>query len=117
MQLEDYFEFETFPTGERVRIKGTRVAIEHILNEYLEGESADRIYYNYRHSVSLEQIYATITYYLRNQAEVDAYLQRERAASEAAYQEYLLTEPPEVVKRLRALAAERDKNRAGTNAP
>jgi hypothetical protein len=32
MQLEDYFEFLT---PEDIRIKGTRVGIEHILYEYI----------------------------------------------------------------------------------
>jgi uncharacterized protein (DUF433 family) len=108
MQLEDYFEFEQFSTGERIRIKGTRVAIEHVLDEYLEGESPARIYYNYRHALTLEQVYATITYFLHKKADVQAYLERSRAADEAAYQEYLKQEPADVVKRLKALAAGRD---------
>jgi uncharacterized protein (DUF433 family) len=115
MQLEDYFLFEKVPAGERIRVKGTRIAIEHILEPYLKGESAERIFHGYRHALTLEQVYATITYYLRNKGEVEAYLARSRAADEAAYQEYLRQEPPEVVKRLRALAAEREKSRAGSS--
>jgi uncharacterized protein (DUF433 family) len=107
MLLEDYFEFERIPTG-RILIKGTRVAIEHILYEYLvDLDSAERIYHNHRRILTLEQVYATITYYLHNKVEVDGYLERVEAADNAAYQEYLKQEPPEVVKRLRALAAER----------
>jgi uncharacterized protein (DUF433 family) len=106
MQLEDYFEHEKFPTGDRIRLKGTRIAIEHILEPYLEGDSPERIFQSYRRVLTLEQIHATITYYLHNKAEVDAYLDRSRAADAAAYQEHLNKEPPEVVKRLRTLGAE-----------
>ncbi len=107
MQLEDYFEFEKFPTCDRIRIKGTRISIEHILEPYLEGESPERIFQNYRRILTLEQVYATITYYLQNKNEITPYLQRARAADEIAYQEHLKKEPPEVVKRLRKLAADR----------
>src|SRR5207244_636384 len=81
MQLEDYFEFEKFdsPHGpaERIRLKGTRVALEHVLEPYLQqGDSAEGLFQHYRHSLSLEQVYATITYYWHNKAEVEAYLKR-----------------------------------------
>lgn len=117
MQLEDYFEFEKFdsPHGpfERIRLKGHRIAIEHILEPYRQGDSPERIYQSYRHTLNLEQVYATITYYLRNQAQVAEYLKRTREVEEALYQEYLKKEPPEVVKRMRALAAERAKAASG----
>ena len=116
MQLEDYFEFEMFETRlgpvERIRLKGHRIAVEHLLAPYLEGDSPERIYQNYRHSLTLEQVYATITYYLHNKARLDAYLKRGQEVEAADYQEYLKQEPPEVVKRMRALAAKRNKVRA-----
>jgi uncharacterized protein (DUF433 family) len=107
MQLEDYFEFEKFPSKfgevERIRPTGTRIAIDIILAAYLGGDSAEVIQARYRPSLTLEQVYATITYYLRNKAEVDAYMARREAIGEQYYQEYLRKEPSEVVKRLRAL--------------
>lgn len=116
MQLEDYFEFEKCETqfGEidRIRFKGRRISIEHILEPYLQGESAERIYYNYRHALTLEQVYAAITFYHSRKAEIDAYLERGRELEDRLYQEYLKKEPDEVVKRLRALAAERAANQA-----
>lgn len=119
MQLEDYFLFEKFDTphgpGERIRLQGTRVAIEHVLNPYLrDGDSPERILQNYRHSLSLEQVYATITYYLRNKERVEEYLKQVRKLEEAAYQDHLKKEPPDIVKRMRALAAERDAAGART---
>lgn len=111
MQLEDYFEFEkcNTPFGEidRIRFKGHRISIEHILESYLQSESPERIYYNYRHALTLEQVYAAITFYLARKEEMDAYLERGRDLEDKLYREHLKKEPNEVGKRLRALAAER----------
>jgi uncharacterized protein (DUF433 family) len=116
MQLEDYFEFEKFNTQhgevERIRVKGTRVAIEIILRDYLGGFTPEQIVSNYHRSLSLEQVFATLTYCLHNKVEVDAYLERGRAVEEANYQEYLKQEPSEVVKRLRAARAAREQGAA-----
>jgi uncharacterized protein (DUF433 family) len=112
MQLEDYFEFEKLDfekvgTVERIRVKGSRIAIEHILEPYLQGDSPERIFQGYRHSLSLEQVYATITYFLHNRPTVEAYLKRGNEIADMYYQEYLAKEPPEVIKRLRALKAQK----------
>ena len=71
MQLDDYFDFLT-PND--IRIKGHRVGIETILLDYRDGSTAEEIALRYP-TLSLEEIYATITYYWRNQTEIDAYLQ------------------------------------------
>lgn len=113
MQLEDYFEFEKFPECERIRVKGTRVAIDVIIEDWEAGYLPEQIASNYR-TVTLEQIFATLTYYLHHKAEVKKYIERREAVAEANYQEYLKREPPEVVKRLKAIAAERKQN-AGNN--
>ena len=71
MQLEDYFDFLT-PND--IRIKGTRVGIETILCDYLElGLFAEDIALRYP-TLSLEAVYATITYYWHNREKLDAYL-------------------------------------------
>jgi len=98
MELESYFEFLS---EDDIRIKGTRVGIETVLDDYLEGASPEEIAARYR-SLSLEQIYATITYYLRNRAQVDAYLKAWRQYTDQAWQEQERN-PSEVVKRLRQL--------------
>ena len=98
MELESYFEFLS---EDDIRIKGTRVGIETVLDDYLEGASPEEIAARYR-SLSLEQIYATITYYLHNRAQVDAYLKAWRRYTDQAWQEQERN-PSEVVKRLRQL--------------
>jgi len=83
MQLKDYFEFLS---PEDIRIKDTRVGIETILSEYLDGRIPEEIALHYP-AVSLEQVYATITYYLHHRVEVDAYLEAWREHSERMWLE------------------------------
>jgi uncharacterized protein (DUF433 family) len=71
MNLEDYFE-EAAPGD--IRIKGHRIGIESILYEYLERRRSPEQIARTFPSLELDQIYATILYYLRNREAVDAYL-------------------------------------------
>src|SRR3972149_2701038 len=71
MQLEDYFDFLA---PDDIRLKGTRVGIETILYDFLQrGRTPEKIAATYP-SLSLEQVYATITYYLHNAEAVSRYL-------------------------------------------
>lgn len=111
MQLEDYFEFEEFEFEgvgkiDRIRLKGTRIGLEHVIEPFLQGESPERIYQGYRHSLQLEHVYATITFYLHNKAAMDDYLRRGNRVADYYYQEYLKQEPSEVTRRLKALKAQ-----------
>jgi uncharacterized protein (DUF433 family) len=83
MELTDYF---TFISEDDIRIKGTRVGIETVLHDYGEGASPEEIVLRYP-TLSLEQVYATITYYLAHREQVDAYLARVRQQQEEAWQE------------------------------
>jgi len=96
MELENYFDFLS---ADDIRIKGTRVGIETVLDDYLNGASPGEIAARYR-TLTLEQVYATITYYLRHQKEIDEYLEKWRAYTEAAWQEQQRN-PPEFVRELR----------------
>lgn len=75
--LENYFEF-IYSSGngdiQAIRIAGTRVGIEHVLHEYLSGASPEELALRFP-TVSLEQIHATITYFLAHRQQVIAYLQ------------------------------------------
>jgi uncharacterized protein (DUF433 family) len=72
MQLEDYFDFVA---TDEIRLRGTRVGIEAVLSEYLDGALPEEIALNYP-PLTLEQIHAAITYYLHNRAAMDQYLDR-----------------------------------------
>jgi uncharacterized protein (DUF433 family) len=67
MQLEDYFDFQR---PDNIRVKGTRVGIETILYDFIHrSRTPEEIAQSYP-SVTLEQVYATILYYLHNQEAV-----------------------------------------------
>jgi len=83
MELEGYFEFRG---ADAIRIKGTRVGIETVLRDYRGGASPEEIILRYP-TLSLEQVHAAITYYLRNRVEMDAYLRRWIDNAETAWQE------------------------------
>jgi uncharacterized protein (DUF433 family) len=93
MQLEDYFEFEKFETkhGEvkRIRIKGHRIAIEHVLEPFRQGLEPGVIVRDIYPSLTLEEVYATILYYLHNKEMVEAYLEQGERMEDAWYREYL----------------------------
>lgn len=105
MLLEDYFEFLS---PDDIRIKGHRIGIDNVIDYYLQGYTPEQIREHFP-TLSLEQIYATITYYLHNKDEIDAYIERLNAWREQHYQESLASEPAPVVKRIRALKAQREK--------
>ena len=97
MQLEDYFDFEKFDTPygpvERIRIKGHRINIEHVLEFYNNGASAEEIHKVHYPSLTLEEVYATLAYYLHNKDAVDAYNEQGEKIAEAYYQEWLRRGP------------------------
>jgi uncharacterized protein (DUF433 family) len=96
MELESYFDF----TGaDDIHIKGTRVGIEFVLRDYLGGASPEEIVLRYP-TLSLEQVHASITYYLHHRDTLDAYLARWREQGEAAWQEQQ-REPSDFVRDLR----------------
>ena len=85
MLLEDYF---LFLCEDDIRIKGHRIGIDNVLFYFLEGYTPEEIRAIYP-NLSLEKIYATITYYLHNKKEIDAYLLRLKEWKETRYQECL----------------------------
>lgn len=101
MQLEGYFDFLS-PND--IRIKGHRIGIDNVLEYFLQGYSPDEIAATYP-DLGLEKIYATITYYLHNRAETDAYLLRLRHWQEERYQASLNNPSPMTLK-MRAIKAQ-----------
>ncbi len=104
MQLEDYFDFQR---PDDIRIKGTRVGIENVLYEYIYRSRTPEEIVDCFSTITLEQVYATILYYLHNQEAVSKYIadwlewgHQQRKAQE-------LNPPPGIV-RLRKLKAEQE---------
>ena len=94
MELENYFDFVQ---EDVIRIKGNRIDIEIVLEDYLEGASPEEILLRYP-TLNLEKIHATILYYLAKKEKVEAYLERVRQLDEEAEQEQLRNPPPYVVE-------------------
>lgn len=111
MQIEDYFNFLA---EDDIRIKGTRIGIETVLDEYIHsGKTAEAIADRY-HTVTLEQVYATILYYLQNREKVGAYLEDYLEYCRTAREEYEKNPPPGVI-RLRKILAEKRKISDGSH--
>jgi uncharacterized protein (DUF433 family) len=112
MEVEHYFDFLS---PEDIRIKGTRIGIETVLEDYLEGASPEEIAVRY-HNLTLEQVYATILYYFSNRTNLDAYLEGGRLFLEKACLEQQ-HHPSDAVRRLRELKARRAATQQDTVTP
>lgn len=60
-----------------VRVGGTRVTLDTVVTAFREGASPETIADQYP-ALGLADVYTALGYYLRHQADVDAYLQRRR---------------------------------------
>jgi uncharacterized protein (DUF433 family) len=104
MQLEEYFDFLA---PDDIRLKGTRIGIESILYEHLQRSLRPEEIAELFPGLTLEQVYATILYYLHNKEAVSAYfadwLEHGRRAREEQQRH-----PSPLVEKLRQFKAERD---------
>ena len=57
------------------RVRGTRVSLESVVLAFLNGQTPESIAQSFP-TLSLEQVYGAITYYLGHRTEIDAYLTR-----------------------------------------
>lgn len=64
--------------GDSYRIRGSRVSLDSVVYDYLSGLSPESIADNFD-TLSLEQVYGAITYYLSHRDEVDRHLMQNRA--------------------------------------
>ena len=92
-----------------IRLKGTRVGIETILYEYIYNSKMPVVIADYYYTPTLEQVYATILYYLQNQEKVGAYFEGYLEYSRKAREEQAKNPSPGVI-RLRKLIAARKAN-------
>lgn len=109
MQLEDYFNFVT---PHDIRLKGTRVGIETILYDFLYRSCSPEDIVSKYPSLTLEQVYATITYYLRNKERITAYLSNWLETTQRRWEEQNRDPHPAILK-LRRIASERQLSEVG----
>jgi uncharacterized protein (DUF433 family) len=106
MQIEEYFDFLS---ENDIRVKGSRIGIETILYEYIHCDrNPEDIVRNYP-SLSLEQVYAAILYYLHDNQKVGKYVANwlEQQNQKQLEQE---SNPHAGIVRLRQVVAEHGRN-------
>ena len=60
-----------------IKIAGSRVTLDTVIGAFLSGATAEEIAQQYP-SITLADVYATISYYLQHQEEVEKYLEKRR---------------------------------------
>lgn len=103
MNLEDYFDFLA-PTD--IRIKGHRIGIDDVLYEYIHNAmTPDELTARFP-TLTLEEIYATLLYYVRNKAAMDRYLAENLEHSRQMWRQQQANPTP-AMRRLQKIRAER----------
>lgn len=88
-----------------VRVRNTRVTLDTIIMEFIEGATAEEIAQQYP-SLYLADIYSVLGYYLRRRSEVEAYLSwRQQQAEQVRRQNEARFDPHGVRNRLLARRA------------
>ncbi len=83
-----------------LRISGTRVGLEHLIQTYREGFTADELAIQYP-TVTLEQVHGVLAYYLSHRTAVDEYIQQGIDRFEDAVRQQARRPPSEAVLRIR----------------
>ncbi len=106
VKIEEYFDFLS---DDDIRIKGTRIGIETILYEFIHrNQTPEAIVHSYP-SLSLEQVYAAILYYLHDRQKVGKYVADWLEQQNQRRQSQELNPHPGIL-RLRKLVAEYGSN-------
>ncbi len=109
MNLESYFDFLA---PDDIRIKGTRVGIESVLYEYIHREQRPEAIAKRFPTIDLEQVYATILYYLHHKEKINKYIE-DWLDYGKRMREHQRENPPPILLRMKARMEElSDGNRA-----
>jgi uncharacterized protein (DUF433 family) len=103
MQLPDFLTRQ--PSGS-VRLAGHRIGLEHVVQFYNQGYTAEMIFGQFS-SLPLATIHKVIAFYLENQADVDAYVAR--CGAEVERQRSATPASPDIAE-LRRRAAQLSKS-------
>jgi uncharacterized protein (DUF433 family) len=68
--------------GDAYRVAGSRVSLDSVVYAFLGGQSPEGIVDSFP-TLSLEQVYGAVTFYLSNRDEIDAYLKQGEEKFEA----------------------------------
>ena len=103
MQLEDFFDFIADP-AEAIRLKGTRVDLQDVIELHRLGVPPERIADRYA-GVDLLSIYGAVAYFLANREAVETYLARREAVAHDNRERSRRQSPSPALDRVRALKA------------
>lgn len=81
----------------RMRVSGTRVLLDLVVYAYHQGETPEHIIQMYP-TLTLDQVYLTLGYYLRHRDTVDDYIRQMEAEAEAVRQEWEAKHPPQATQ-------------------
>jgi uncharacterized protein (DUF433 family) len=97
------YEFEGEPRI-AYRIAGTRVSLDSVVLYWLQGESPESLVDSFP-SLTLEQVFGALAFYLANREEIDKYLDQGRADFDKMsrqWKERLIETNPDLYQRLMA---------------
>ena len=97
----------------RLRVGNTRVLLDLVIYAYRLGSTPEHITEQYP-SLSLDDVYLAIGYYLRHRTRLDAYLAAQKAEAEAFQREYETQHPPTLTRAVllaRLQAKQRDNEK------
>jgi len=93
-----------------IRVSGTRVTLDTIITSYLQGNSPEIIHECFD-VVPLNDVYATIAYYLAHEDEINTYLSQRDAEAERIRKQWEASYTSEHRARLKELKRLADQNR------
>lgn len=96
----------------RLRVGRSRVLLDLVIYSYRLGSTPETITEQYP-TVSLDDVYLAIGYYLRHRTEVDSYLHQQEVEAEAFRRTYEAEHPPKLTREilLARQAAKRSSDR------
>lgn len=97
--------FDILPDRLAIRLKGTRIDWEHVVQLFKNGMSPETIATHFAAPLPLEYVYAAVTYYLLNKAEYEDYVRRGDEHARQQYEKYWASLTPEQRERQTALRA------------
>lgn len=97
-----------------LRVTGTRVLLERIVHAFADGATPEAIVQSYD-TLHLADVYAVLTWYLRNKAEVEDYLHKRAEEAEAIRRTIEAKQPDRAELRGRLMARRTQKE--GGHAP
>ncbi|MGH9837199.1 MAG: DUF433 domain-containing protein [Blastocatellia bacterium] len=86
------------------RLTGSRVSLDSVAYDWNNGLSPESIVQNFQ-TLTLEQVYGAVAFYLAHRDEVDAAIQRNREKFDELREQWRLTHP-HLAKKLEAALAE-----------